>query len=81
MNVTLKVNDRESWLELYWELRKIGLLTDVTVKDVASGEEDFPKEIPVDIQAMLKIIGNPVVKPFRKKINETLERTLECVLN
>ena len=79
MNVTLKVNDRESWLELYGELRKIGLLPNVAVNDVALGEEAFPMEIPVDIQALLKIIGNPVVKPFRKKINESLERTLEWV--
>lgn len=80
MNVTLKVNDRESWLELYGELKKIGLLPNVAVNDVALGEEAFPMEIPVDIQALLKIIGNPVVKPFRKKINESLERTLEWVV-
>jgi hypothetical protein len=81
MNITLKVNDRESWLELYGELRKCGMLQDVTVKDVSFGEDAFPIEIPVDISALTRMVGNPMVKPFRKKINETLERTLKAVLD
>lgn len=81
MNVTLKINDRESWLELYWELKECGLLTNVTVEDIAFGEDAFPMEIPMDVGNLVKLVSNPIVKPFKKKMNESLERTLGWVMN
>ena len=81
MNVTLKINDRESWLELYWELKKCGLLTNVTVEDITFGEDAFPMEIPMDVGNLLKMVGSPMVKPFKKKMNESLERALGWVMN
>ena len=80
MNITIKINDQESWTELYRELKKCGLLQNIAEKDVIFGEEAFPIEIPVDAEGLLKMIGNPMVKPFRKKMNESLERTLKWVM-
>ena len=81
MNIMLRINDRESWLELYWELKKCGMLTDVTVKDVTFGEDSFPMDIPIDAGKLLDLVRNPMMKPFRKKVNETLEKTLGWVMN
>lgn len=81
MNITLKINDRESWLELYREMRECGLLTNVMAEDVIFCEEMFPIEIPVDVESLMKLVRNPMVRPFRKKMNDTLEKTLGWVMN
>lgn len=50
------------------ELRSRGLLER---EDVFLPQEDsYPLEIPLDIDGLLNMLDNPMVKPFRKKITE-----------
>ena len=77
MNLRIMVDDRNSWMTLYDRLRGIGLLKDVSREDMDLSEDLFPMEFFIDVEPMLSMIENPVVKPFKKKIDCTLTGALK----
>lgn len=71
--VKLKIDNNEEWLNLYWELVTAGLLGEVNIHDVVTlPSSAFPIEVQLDIQPLLNLLKNPMVKPFKKKINDSL---------
>ena len=81
MNLRIMVDDRESWLSMYDRLREVGLLKDVSREDMDLSEDLFPMEFFIDVEPLLAMIDNPVVKPFRKRIDGTLTTALnEAIL-
>ena len=69
MVIKLKIDSKREYLNLYWELRKVGLLETVSVNDATLPEKCFPLEIPVNIDGILKLAKNPAAKPYKKMID------------
>ena len=80
MGIKLKIESKEDWLELYRDLGKVGLMKGVSEKDVDLSEGIFPIEVPLEIGKLVELLGNPMVKPFRKKIDATLHENLAKVI-
>jgi len=80
MGVKLKIESKREWLELYWDLWKAGLLKNVSVNDINLDADRFPIEIPIDISGLFDLLSNPMVKPYRKKIDATLHENLAKVI-
>lgn len=80
MGIKLKIESKEDWLELYRDLGKVGLMKGVSEKDINLSEEIFPIEVPLEIGKLVELLGNPMVKPFRKKIDITLHENLAKVI-
>jgi len=80
MGVKLKIESKREWLELYWDLWKAGLLKNVSVNDINLDADRFPIEIPIDISGLCDLLSNPMVKPYRKKIDATLHENLAKVI-
>ena len=80
MGIKLKIESKREWLELYWDLWKAGLLKNVSVNDINLDADRFPIEIPIDISGLCDLLSNPMVKPYRKKIDATLHENLTKVI-
>ena len=80
MGIKLKIESKREWLELYWDLWKAGLLKDISLNEINLGMDQFPLEIPIDISGLLDLLNNPLVKPYKKKIDMTLHENLAKVL-
>jgi hypothetical protein len=80
MGIKLKIESKREWLELYWDLWKAGLLKNVSVNDINLDADRFPIEIPIDISGLCDLLSNPMVKPYRKKIDATLHENLAKVI-
>ena len=79
MVVKLKIDNQREWYSLYWALREAGLLERMTVNEMTFPLNCYPLEIPVDVDALLKLVKSPAVKPFRKMIDYTLTENLRKV--
>lgn len=79
MTVKIKVDSCQEWAGLYRTLRQAGLLDDVTLQDVMLPESSFPVEIPIEVDGLVKLMTNPLVKPFKKRINENLSKKAKNV--
>lgn len=79
MIVKLKIESRRDFNNLYWELRKAGLLESVSVNDVTLPEKCFPLEIPVEIDGLLKLAKHPAVKPYKKMIDWNLSENVKRI--
>ena len=79
MVVKLKIESKRDFNNLYWELRKAGLLESVSVNDVTLPEKVFPLEIPVDIDGLLKLAKHPAVKPYKKMIDFNLSENVKKI--
>ena len=77
MNLRIMVDDRDGWFELFRRFRKLGLLSDISEEDMDLSEDLFPMEFFIDIDPILSLIENPVVKPFKRRIDTVLTRGLE----
>ena len=80
MGIKLKIESKREWLELYWDLWKAGLLKDGSVNDINLESDLFPIEIPVDLSGLCGLLSNPLVKPYKKKIDMTLKENLTKVI-
>lgn len=80
MGLKLKIDNKREWINLYWTLWKGGMLKDVSLKDINLSESAFPIEIPFEIEGLVELLGNPLVKPYRKKIDATLHENLAKVI-
>ncbi len=79
MVVKLKIETKRDFNNMYWELRKAGLLESVTVNDITLPEKCFPIEIPVNIDGILKLAKHPAVKPYKKMIDENLSENVKRI--
>lgn len=79
MTIMVRMKDRTEWMSMIWELRKAGLLEGIGVDDISIPEERFPIEVPLNLDGLLELAGKPIVKPFRKKIDETLTKNIKLV--
>lgn len=79
MMVKLKVDSRREWNDLYWGLKKAGLLESVTVNEITLPSNAFPLEVPIDVDALLKLVQNPMVRPFKKMIDWNLSEHVRDV--
>ena len=71
MKIYISIEDLDSLVAFIQEAQKVGLLKDI--RKISFKESDFPMQLPVDIEAFMKLTGNPVVKKvFGKKIESTL---------
>lgn len=79
MMVKLKVDNQREWNDLYLGLKKAGLLESVTVNEITLPSNVFPLEVPIDVGALLKLVQNPMVRPFKKMIDWNLSKHVRDV--
>lgn len=80
MRVALKVEDRESWLELFRRFKKVGFLKDIPEDEIDLEEEQFPMEFFIDVDPIFKAMDNPMLRPFRSKLDVGLVNRLREVI-
>ena len=80
MGLKLKIDNKRDWINLYWTLWKGGMLKDISVHQINLDESAFPMEIPFEIDGLVDLLSNPMVKPYRKKIDATLHENLAKVV-
>ena len=82
--VYLIIGDLDSLLEFLEEAKKkTGLLKDISINDVKChlSEKDFPMRIPVNLDGVLKLCGNPVLKKmFGTKVENTTRKYLKAAM-
>ena len=74
--MTITVKTQQEWVMLLAELQNSGFLNGVNIKDIFISKDRFPIEFSIDATPILAMANNPVVKPFRKKIDETIKDNL-----
>lgn len=69
--VYLEVDDLETLIAFIQDAKKVGLLKDVSTAQVRNifSKKEFPLRVPVDLNAILNVANNKVVKAtFGKRI-------------
>jgi len=78
--IYLEIEDVNGLTEFLQEAkRKTGLLKDISLDKVECvlAEKEFPIRIPVNLDSVIELAMNPVVKKiFGKKIEETTKKAL-----
>ena len=78
--IYLEIGDAESMTAFLEEARtKTGLLKDISLDKVeyVLSTKEFPIRVPVNLDAVIELAMNPVVKKmFGKKIEETTKKAL-----
>lgn len=77
--IYLEIGSLESLVGFIESAKGAGLLKDISPKKVEDllSEKEFPVRVPVDLDKVLDVAANPVVrKIFGKKIEETTVRTI-----
>ena len=72
MIVKLKVETKRDFNNLYWGLRKAGLLKSVSVNDITLPDKCFPIEIPVEIDGLFKLASHPMATKYKNQIDGSL---------
>lgn len=76
--IYLEITDRAVLDAFVKEARKAGFLKEIRI-DIS--EDKFPIRVPVDIDGVLKVAANPLVKKmFGKKVETSVTMYLERVL-
>ncbi len=79
--ITLEIRDMDSLIRLLTEAKKKGVLTGLSpekVKAVFSGK-DFPMRVPVKLDGLIQLAGNPILKKmFSKKMEEAALKYLKA---
>ena len=77
--IFLEIESAEGLTAFLAEAKKTGLLKDVALKDIEAAirTKQFPLRIPVNLDAVLNLCRNPVLrKIFGGKIDSTARRIL-----
>ena len=78
--IYLEIESIEALTEFLQEAKtKTGLLKDIPLDKVecALAEKEFPIRVPVNLDSVIELAMNPIVKKiFGKKIEEATKRTL-----
>ena len=77
LNMRIMIDSKEDWMELFRRLRNAGLLKDIPEEDVELSEDLFPMEFFMDLDPIINLVENPIVKPFKSRIDGTLTRCVE----
>lgn len=82
--VFLEIGSKTELLMFMKEAKeKTGLLKDISLKDLNCSlhEENFPIRIPVNLDSVLDLCGNPMLKKlFGKKVEETTRKYLKAAM-
>ncbi len=70
MTIKLKIDNQDELFKMAYELKKAGLLKDVSFGVFTLPAEAFPFEVPVDMDSFIKLMENPMVRPFKKRIDQ-----------
>ena len=83
--VYLTIGDLDSLLSFLEEAKeKTGMLKDISLLDVKQSlsDKDFPMQIPVNLDGVLKLCGNPMLKKmFGKKVENTTRKYLKAAMS
>ena len=79
MVVTLKIDSKRDYNNLYWSLRKAGLLSSVSVNDATLPDSRFPLEIPVEIDGLLALASHPLARNYKKIIDTKLSEAVKQI--
>lgn len=78
--IYLEISNAEGLMDFLQEAKtKTGLLKDISLDKVECilAEKEFPIRIPVNLESVLDLAANPIVKKiFGKKIEETTKKAL-----
>lgn len=78
--IYLEIGNSEELMEFLREAkRKTGLLKDIPLDKVECvlEEKEFPLRVPVDLDSVIDLAANPMVKKiFGKKIEETTKKAI-----
>lgn len=77
--VNLEIESLDTLIAFIEDAKKVGLLKDISTEQVkrSFGGKAFPIRIPVDIDAVLKVAGNKVVKTVYG--NEIQKKTVDIL--
>ena len=70
----LTIQDRDDLSMLWLVLDNGGVTPDLDVNEFP--DEAFPLSIELDVIGLRGLLKNPMLKPFKKKITETLNNTV-----
>lgn len=77
MKIYISIEDLDSLKDFIKEAQRTGFMKEVRINKLSFTEDQFPLRFPIDIDAFLKLTGNPIVKKvFGKKIETTLQSYL-----
>lgn len=78
--VCLEIEDLDTLMAFLTDAKNSGLLKDVSLTQVkhSFSKIEFPVRIPVDLNAVLAVAGNPIV---RKAFGKTIEKKTVDILN
>lgn len=76
MTVMLTIETKTEWLGIIWELNKKGLIEGIDYEDIAIPEDRFPIRFPLNLDCLMDLADKPFVKPFKKKIQESLKKNI-----
>ena len=82
-NIYLQIEDLESLKSFVRDAKGKGFFKDTSVIKMEESLKDrsFPIQVPIDVDAVLKLAGNPVVKKvFGSKIEEKASEILNIVM-
>lgn len=82
--VYLEIGDKHELISFLADAKKkTGLLKDISLERVESSlsKNDFPIRIPVNLDGVLNLCANPVLKKmFGKKVEETTRKYLKAAM-
>lgn len=76
--IVLTIEDKATMNEFVTEAKKANLLKGVDIRSIP--EEEFPIRIPVKLDSFIKVAGNPLFKPIRKKVESTVLQAIEAMI-
>ena len=80
MDIKLRIENAESFVKLLVLMKANGLLKGMP-NDVSFDDEMFPLDLALNVEKLIGMIGNPVVrKIFGKRIDTTLMAHLEQII-
>ena len=80
MNIKLRIEDPVSCIELMREMKRIGLLRDIS-NEIVLRTDQFPMDIPIDAEKLLEMVNNPVIKKvFGKKMDTVLTTQVASIV-
>ncbi len=82
--VYLTIGDKQEFISFLAEAKKkTGLLKDISLEQVnySLSENDFPVSIPISLDGVLNLCGNPILKKmFGKKVEDVTRKYLKAAM-
>lgn len=82
--VHLEIGNKQEFISFLAEAKKkTGMLKDISLREVNDrlSEDDFPVRIPVNLDGVLNLCANPMLrKLFGKKVEDTTRKYLKAAM-